>query len=30
MRSRAMPTASSAVQPKAWLRLAALPNFSLK
>ena len=28
--SRASSTASSASQPKAWLRLAALPNFSVK
>src|SRR5437660_11854553 len=30
MRSRAVSTASSASQPKAWLRLAALPNLSAK
>jgi hypothetical protein len=28
--SRACSTASSASQPNEWLRLAALPNFSLK
>jgi len=28
--ARAFSTASSAVQPKEWLRLAALPNFSWK
>ena len=28
--SRASSTAFSAVQPKLWLRLAALPNFSVK
>ena len=28
--ARAFSTASSAVQPNAWLRLAALPNFSVK
>jgi len=27
---RAASTASSASQPKGWLRLAALPNFSVK
>ena len=30
MRSRAVSTAASAAQPKEWLRLAALPNFSTK
>jgi hypothetical protein len=30
MRSRAFSTAASACQPKAWLRLAALPYSSVK